>query len=95
MNMDGSLCMFVPHLRRMKSMTEAEMVELKKLTCPTGTGEFNKEGLLVPATHFGDTISYEFMAQILEYLDSRGLDYRGLIDKGEAIEVQTIEETYV
>ena len=75
-----------PYLRPMSSMTEDEKIELKRLTCPEGTGKFDENGLVVPMTHFGDNIGYGFMSEILNFLKSKHLDYNGLIEKGLALE---------
>lgn len=83
----GSVLDWKPCLRPMSSMTEDERNEMKKILCPTGTGSFDEEGLIVPMSHFGDKIHYDFMSRILEWLNARHFDHNGLIAKGLAIEV--------
>ena len=76
-----------PYLRPMSSMTEEEKKELKSATCPKGTGYFDEQYLICPMSHFGEHISYDFMSDILDWLNTHHFDYRGLIEKGLAIEV--------
>lgn len=83
-----------PYLRPMSSMTEEERNEMKKMLCPTGTGSFDEEGLIVPMSHFGDKIQYDFMSRILEWLNARHFDHNGLIAKGLAIEVNEFFNPY-
>ena len=75
-----------PYLRPMESMTEEEKKLLKVDICPDGTGSFNKEGLIVPATHYGDLIHYVFMETILSWLREKHFDYNNLIERGLALE---------
>lgn len=75
-----------PYLRPMSSMTEEEKKKLKADTCPEGTGYFDEKYLICPMNHFGEYISYEFMSDILEWLNSHHFDYRGLILMGLALE---------
>ena len=75
-----------PYLRPMSSMTEEEKKKLKADTCPEATGYFDEKYLICPMNHFGEFISYEFMSAILEWLNAHHFDYRGLIEKGLAIE---------
>lgn len=75
-----------PYLRPMLSMTEEEKKELKADTCSEGTGYFNEKCLIYPISHYGEQISYDFMSVILEWLNSHHFDYRGLIEKGLALE---------
>ena len=74
------------YLRPMSSMTEEEKKQLKAEICPEGTGSFNKEGLILPGTHYGDLIHYDFMESILSWLRTRHFDYNNLIEKGLALE---------
>lgn len=78
----------IPYLRPMSSMTEEEKKELKSATCPEGTGYFNEQSLICPMSHFCEHISYDFMSDILNWLNAHHFDYRGLIHKGLAIEAQ-------
>ena len=75
-----------PYLRPMSSMTEEEKKELKSATCPKGTGYFDEQYLICPMSHFGEHISYDFMSDILDWLNAHHFDYRGLIEKGLALE---------
>ena len=75
-----------PYLRPMSSMTEEEKKKLKADTCPKGTGYFDEKYLICPINHYGEHISYEFMSAILEWLNAHHFDYRGLIEKGLALE---------
>lgn len=75
-----------PYLRPMSSMTEEERKELKNTTCPNGTGYVNEKHLVCPVNHFGEQISFDFMADIVDWLVSHHFDFRGLIEKGLALE---------
>lgn len=90
----GSVLDWKPCLRPMSSMTEDERNEMKKMLCPTGTGSFDEEGLIVPMSHFGDKIHYDFMSRILEWLNARHFDHNGLIASGLAIEVNEFFNPY-
>ena len=74
------------YLRPMSSMTIEEKKELKSATCPKGTGYFDERYLICPMSHFGEYISYDFMSDILNWLNAYHFDYRGLIEKGLALE---------
>jgi hypothetical protein len=75
-----------PYLRPMSSITEEEKKELKSATCPEGTGYFDEQYLICPMSHFGEHISYDFMSDILNWLNAHHFDYRGLIEKVLALE---------
>ena len=75
-----------PYLRPMSSMTEEEKKKLKEETCPNGTGLFNEHYLICPVNHYGEYISFEFMSDIINWLNAHHFDYRGLIEKGLALE---------
>ena len=75
-----------PYLRPMSSMIEEEKKEMKAATCPEGTGYFYEKHLVCPMNHFCELISYEFMADILNWLNAHHFDYRGLIPMGLALE---------
>ena len=75
-----------PYLRPMSSMTVEEKKELKSATCPEGTGYFDEQYLICPMSHFGEYISYDFMSDILNWLNAHHFDYRGLIPIGLALE---------
>lgn len=74
------------YLLPMSSMTEEERTELKAITCPNGTGYFQEQYLVCPINHFGNQISFDFMADILDWLNAHHFDYHGLIEKGLALE---------
>ena len=74
-----------PYLRPMSSMTEEEKNELKIVTCPNGTGYFNEQYLVCPVNHFGEQISFDFMADIIDWLNAHHFDYHCLIEKGLAL----------
>ena len=75
-----------PYLFPLSSMTKEQKEELKYYTCPDGSGYFDENSLIVPANHYGDKISFEFMDNIFEWLNKKHFDYRGLIEKGLAID---------
>lgn len=77
---------FKPYLRPLSSMTEEEKKELKSATCPKGTGYFDEQYLICPISHFGEHISYDFMSDILDWLNKHQFDFRNLIGKGLALE---------
>lgn len=83
---DCSIDEVKPYLRPMSSITEEEKKELKSATCPKGTGYFDEQYLICPMSHFGEYISYDFMSDILNWLNAHHFDYRGLIEKGLALE---------
>ena len=83
-----------PYLRPMSSMTEEEKKELKSATCPEGTGYFDEQYLICPMSHFGEHVSYDFMSDILNWLNAHHFDYRNLIEKGLAIEVTEENNPY-
>ena len=82
------------YLRPMSSMTEEEKKELKSATCPEGTGYFNEQYLICPMSHSNEHISYDFMSDILNWLNAHHFDYRGLIERGLAIEVTADNNPY-
>jgi hypothetical protein len=75
-----------PYLRPMSSMTEEEKEEMHKLLSPKGTAQYDIDGIRTPMSHYGDFIPYKFMDDILQYLNKHHFDYRGLIEKGLALE---------
>lgn len=83
-----------PYLRPMSSMTDEEKKELKSATCPEGTGYFNEQYIICPMSHSSEHISYDFMSDILNWLNAHHFDYRGLIPKGLAIEVTEENNPY-
>ena len=75
---------FKPYLRPMSSLTQEERDQMKKDTCPNGTGTFDDRYLLCPMNHFGEMISYTFMNSILTWLRKHHFDCMGLIEMGLA-----------
>ena len=75
-----------PYLRPMSSMTEEEKKELKNVTCPNGTGYFNEQYLVCPVNHYGEQISFDFMSNIIDWLNAHHFDMRNLIGRGLAID---------
>jgi len=82
-----------PYLRPMSSMTEEEKEELKELCSiyiPTDSKNigFEDYGILVLTHHLTDN-SYNFKLNlnVVDWLNKHHFDYRGLIEKGLAIEV--------
>ena len=59
--------------------------DIKNMTCPNGTGYFNEQYLVCPINHFGEQISFDFMSDIIDWLNRHHFDYRGLIEKGLAL----------
>ena len=75
-----------PYLFPLSSMTDEQKKELKQYTCPNGTGYFDGYSLCCPVNHFGENIPFEFMSRIIDWLNKNHFDYRGLIEKGLAID---------
>ena len=80
---------FKPYLRPMSSMTEEEKNELNKRFSNIGYF-FTQEppydyGLMVQHSDIGSIIVSEF-SEVYDWLNSRHFDYRGLIEKGLALE---------
>lgn len=77
-----------PYLRPMSSMTEEEKTEIDKLNRPPG-GDWtvqltrSKIGLY---NDFSRVVSFKSINKVLDYLNAHHFDYRGLIEKGLALE---------
>lgn len=84
----GELGRVKPYLRPITSLTDKEKEELKRITCPKGTGSFDFDGLIIPMTHYGDNIHYTFMWEILSWLFEHHFDIYHLIDKGLALKAE-------
>ena len=89
-----------PYLRPMSSMTEEEKEELKELCSiyiPTDSKNigFEDYGILVLTHHLTDN-SYNFKLNlnVVDWLNAHHFDYRGLIEKGLAIEVTSDNNPY-
>ena len=78
----------LPYLRPMSSMTEEEKKELKKLfDAEEVTSDsicFLEGGTL---EEYVSQVGYSFCAELIDWLNAHHFDYRGLIEKGLAIEV--------
>jgi hypothetical protein len=70
----------------MSSMTEEEKKEMHEKLSPKGNANYWDEGISTPVSHYGDWISYEYMSRIIDWLNAHHFDYRGLIEKGLALE---------
>lgn len=79
-----------PYLFPLSSMTNEQRNELKKYTCPDGTGYFKEDHLCCPINHVGEQIPFIFMSKIIEWLDINHFDYRGLIPMGLAIDATNL-----
>lgn len=77
-----------PYLRPMSSITREELAQLKKDTCPFGTGTFDSKHLICPMNHFGEMISYTFMNNILIWLRKKHFDVLGMIEQDLALEAK-------
>lgn len=78
-----------PYLRVMSSMTEEEKEELKNLfDAEEVTSDFicYLEGGTLE--EYLSHISYSFCSEIIDWLNEHHFDYRGLIEKGLALEAQ-------
>lgn len=71
-----------PYLRPMSSMTKDEQEELtefmKEVKC-------TDEGIFLPGNITGYVIHYSFMEKVINWLNKKGFDYRGLIPMGLAL----------
>jgi len=85
-----------PYLRSMSSMTEEEKEELKNLfDAEEVTNDsicYLEGGTLV---EYLSDISYSFCSKIINWLNAHHFDYRGLIQRGLAIEVTKENNPYV
>lgn len=75
-----------PYLRPMSSMTEEEKDEMHRMLSPEGTALYRNDGIAISMNHFGDFVPYEYMSRIIDWLNKNMFDYRGLIEKGLALE---------
>ena len=81
---NGDKFMCKPYLRPMSSMTEEEKVQLSQYAC---IGEdLNGE--------FIDEVQRKDCAAYIDWLNAHHFDYRGLIEKGLAIEVTEENNPY-
>lgn len=85
---DSKIEVIKPYLRPMSSMTEEEKTEIDKLNRPPG-GDWtvqltrSKIGLY---NDFSRVVSFKSINKVLDYLNAHHFDYRGLIEKGLALE---------
>ena len=75
-----------PYLRPMSSMTDEEFGFLQEHLPYDFTRIYSGKFNLIDDIHLGDSISIDDMAFLIDYLNKRHFDYRGLIEKGLAIE---------
>lgn len=84
-----------PYLRPMTSMTEEEKKELKKLfDAEEVTSDsicFFEGGTL---EEYVSQVGYSFCAELIDWLNERHFDYRGLIEKGLAIAITEENNPY-
>lgn len=73
-----------PYLRPMSSMTDEEIKDLQKINCQFCFNKFDNFAYVGAADD--GFCSVEEMCNILDYLNSHHFDYRGLIEKGLALE---------
>lgn len=76
----------IPYLRPMSSMTDEEFGFLQEHLPYDFTRIYSGKVNLIDDIHLGDSISIDDVAFLLDYLNKRHFDYRGLIEKGLAIE---------
>ena len=74
-----------PYLRPMSSMTDEEFGFLQEHLPYDFTRIYSGKFNLIDDIHLGNSISIDDMAFLLDYLNKRHFDYRGLIEKGLAI----------
>lgn len=74
-----------PYLRPLSSMTEEEREELSDYLCEQVMS--NKIGITIPPNPTqGKGIPFIWMGDCMEWLNKHHFDYRGLIEKGLALE---------
>lgn len=83
---------FKPYLRPMSSITEEEISDLQKINSQFWFDTLNSFAYIAAADD--GFCSVEQMDNILNYLDSKYLDYRNLIPKGLAIKVTEENNPY-
>ena len=77
---------FKPYLRPMSSMTEEER-DLVEVDISNGWFYINEDGEIYPMGRLTDGCQFEYsILPTFEYLYENHLDFRGLIEKGLAIE---------
>lgn len=74
---------FIPYLRPMSSMTEDERLELVFILNVSYT-DVGKYGIKFMLEH--GFLGYDEMSKLLDWLNAHHFDYRGLIERGLAIE---------
>lgn len=96
----GNIEFIKPYLRPLSSMTEKEIDELKELCTmyePSNSPNigFEDYGIRVLTHHLSDdSISFLVNMKVIDWLNSHHFDYRGLIEKGLAIEVTKENNPY-
>lgn len=78
-----------PYLRPMSSMTEEEKIELSRLchfTAVSENCETIEHGIRILDEISGDFYAPNIVVDAIDWLNANHFDYRGLIDKGLALE---------
>lgn len=80
----SGLSFFIPYLRRLSSMTEEEKEEYSSIVFKHEFYNGDEENILY----------YDDFDYLMDWLNKHHFDYRGLIDKGLAIEVTEDNNPY-
>jgi len=80
-----------PYLRLMSSMTDEELYELQEIV---GKEVEIRDGFLYIVDSSRNSLSYLELLAVFDWLNAHHFDYRGLIDKGLAIEVTEENNPY-
>lgn len=93
-NADTYLVNIRPYLRPMNSITDEELEELHNLVCPNNAdSSFDVDGYFTSKTDCnGHLMSYTFMVTVMDFLLRHNFDFRGLIEKGLALEEIKIKD---
>jgi hypothetical protein len=80
-----------PYLRPMSSMTEEELHEVQEIL---GKGVEIREDFIVSVDSSINSFTYLELIAVFEWFNAHHFDYRGLIEKGLAIEVTEENNPY-
>ena len=83
---NSNKCNIKPYLRPMSSISDEEFGFLQEHLPYGFTRIYSGKINLIDDIHLGNSISIDDMAFLLDYLNKRHFDYRGLIEKGLAID---------
>lgn len=84
-----------PYLRPLSSMTVEEKLKFTDDVAPHDSVVFCNEVVHIPMNDpISQSLSYEYLAKIINWLNAHHFDYRGLIEKGLAIEVTKSNNPY-